>query len=109
LDGYPAIAAWMGRIADIGHGSSTAMESSEAIRIARDASPAALPEIDFVSPGGFELGQAVHVSAVDYGTDPVSGSLVFEDNEEIVVAREDERAGLLHVHFPRYGFRIEAA
>ncbi|WP_150304179.1 glutathione S-transferase family protein [Pseudomonas saliphila] len=109
LVGYPAIAAWMGRIADIGHGSSTAMESSEAIRIAREASPAALPEIDFVSPGGFELGQAVNVSAVDYGTDPVSGSLVYEDNEEIVVAREDERAGLLHVHFPRYGFRIEAA
>ncbi|MEH6388671.1 MULTISPECIES: glutathione S-transferase family protein [Pseudomonas] len=109
LDGYPAIAAWMGRIADFGHGSSTPMEASEAITVAREASPAALPEIEFVSPGGFELGQAVSVSAVDYGTDPVSGSLVHESNEEIVVAREDERAGLLHVHFPRYGFRIEAA
>ena len=109
LDGYPAIAAWMNRIADFGHGSSTQMDASEAIRIARDASPAALPGVEFVSPGGFELGQAVSVSAVDYGTDPVSGSLVHESNEEIVVAREDERAGLLHVHFPRYGFRIEAA
>ena len=32
-----------------------------------------------------------------------------EGAEEIIIAREDERAGLVHVHFPRFGFRIRAA
>ena len=49
------------------------------------------------------------VSAVDYGTDQVAGTLLFEGAEEIIIAREDERAGLVHVHFPRYGYRIAAA
>lgn len=109
LDGYPAVAAWMGRIRDFGHGAHTDMTSAEAIRIASEASPAECPQTDFVSPGGFSTGDAVTVRAVDYGTDAVAGKLVFEDSEEIVIAREDERAGLVHVHFPRYGFRIDAA
>lgn len=109
LDGYPAVAAWMGRIRDFGHGAYTEMTSAEAIRIAAEAEPAACPQTDFASPGGFSRGDAVTVRAVDYGTDTVAGKLVFEDSEEIVIAREDERAGLVHVHFPRYGFRIDAA
>lgn len=109
LDGYPAVQAWMSRIADFGHGSCTAMEAAEAITIARQATPQSLPANDFVSPGGFAVGQPVAVNAVDYGTEEVAGKLVFEDAEEIVIAREDPRAGLVQVHFPRFGFRISAA
>ena len=109
LDGYQAIAAWMKRIADIGHGVSSKMDAAEAIEVARAATPAALPETSFVSPSGFSSGQTVAVSAVDYGTDPVQGEWLHEDEEEIIIAREDERAGRVHVHFPRYGFRIDAA
>ncbi|HDZ55960.1 MAG TPA: glutathione S-transferase family protein [Pseudomonas xinjiangensis] len=108
LDNYPAIKAWMGRITDLGHGSSTAMEPAEAIRIAREATPEAMVKASFKSPGGLTSGQAVTVSAVDYGTEAVAGTLVSEDSEELVIAREDERAGLVHVHFPRFGFKIEA-
>lgn len=108
LDGYPAVKAWMARIADIGHGSSTSLDAAAAIKIARNATPQGLPSTDFVSPGGFTSGQQVKVQAVDYGTDEVAGKLVYEDAEEIVIAREDERAGLVHVHFPRFGFRINA-
>ncbi|MFN3580246.1 MAG: glutathione S-transferase family protein [Pseudomonas sp.] len=109
LEGYPAVKAWMARIADFGHGSYTALDAAEAIRIAREAEPVAFEDNAFVSPGGFSRGQAVSVSAVDYGTDPVAGTLVYEDAEEIVIAREDERAGQLQVHFPRFGFRITGA
>ncbi|KAA0692418.1 glutathione S-transferase family protein [Halopseudomonas laoshanensis] len=109
LEGYPAVKAWMARMADFGHGSSTAMESAEAIKIAKEATPESMPATDFVSPGGFTAGQQVTVSAVDYGTEEVAGKLVFEDAEEIVISREDERAGLVQVHFPRYGFKISAA
>jgi hypothetical protein len=33
--------------------------------------------------------------------------LVFSGREEIILRREDERAGVVHVHFPRFGFRLE--
>ena len=109
LNGYPAIQSWMKRIADIGSGVSTKTDAAEAIEVARDASPEALPQTSFASPGGFTSGQAVTVSAVDYGTDPVIGQWLYEDEEEIIIARDDERAGQVHVHFPRFGYRIDAA
>ncbi|SDS95301.1 Glutathione S-transferase [Halopseudomonas sabulinigri] len=108
LDGYPAVQRWMQRMADIGHGVASELSAEEAIRIASDAAPTALPTDAIASPGGFTSGQAVTVSAVDYGADEVAGSLVYEGAEEIIIAREDERAGLLHVHFPRYGYRLAA-
>lgn len=106
LESYPSVRAWMSRIADIGAGASVQMSGQEAIRIAQESSPEALPEQGFVSSAGLHLGAAVTVSAVDYGCDPVAGTLVHEADEEIIIAREDERAGLVHVHFPRIGFRI---
>ena len=38
--------------------------------------------------------------------DPVAGTLVGLDTDEVVIRRHDERAGTLHVHFPRIGFQI---
>jgi hypothetical protein len=55
---------------------------------------------------GFEEGQAVTVAATDYGTDPVAGTLVGLGTDEVVIARDDPRAGRVHVHFPRHGFQI---
>lgn len=106
LEDYPAIRAWMARIHDFGSGASVRMDAEEAIRIAHAATPEALPENGFVSTEGLTLGAEVRVSPVDYGCDPVAGKLVHEQGDEIVVAREDERAGLVHVHFPRVGYRI---
>jgi glutathione S-transferase len=108
LDGYPAVSDWMSRIADFGHGSQTDLDSTAALQIAREATPRTYTASDFVSPEGLQVGQAVQVNAVDYGTDPVTGELVYEDAEEIVIARDDERAGQVQVHFPRFGFRIQA-
>ncbi|HCA24070.1 MAG TPA: glutathione S-transferase [Pseudomonas sp.] len=109
LEPYPAVRAWMQRVRDIGHGSHAELSADEAIRIAREATPAALPTDAISSPTGLAAGQAVIVNAVDYGTDEVAGTLLYEGAEEIIIAREDERAGLVHVHFPRFGFRIRAA
>jgi len=36
----------------------------------------------------------------------VVGALVGLTHEEVVIERHDERAGTLHVHFPRLGFQI---
>lgn len=109
LDDYPAIRAWMARVNDFGAGASVRMESDEAIRIASEATPEQLPEHGFVSTRGLKLGDEVSVCAVDYGCDPVAGKLVHEELDEIVIAREDPRAGLVHVHFPRVGYRVDVA
>jgi hypothetical protein len=60
-----------------------------------------------VEPGlGFAAGEAVTVSATDYGSDPVAGALVGLDRDSVTVERRDERARTVHVHFPRIGFQI---
>jgi glutathione S-transferase len=108
LEPYAALQAWMARIAAFGHGTPTAMGGADAVELARTSEPEALTPNDFVDPAGFAIGQAVTVAATDYGVDPVAGTLVWQDAEEIVIAREDPRAGLVHVHFPRLGFRVTA-
>ncbi|MNZ18289.1 hypothetical protein D3C78_352960 [compost metagenome] len=108
VDDYPEVAAWLGRVLGFGHGAPSELSSIDALEIARNATPAPLPEEDFVDPNGFEPGQKVLVAATDYGVDPVEGELLFAGREEIILRREDERAGVVHVHVPRLGFRIEA-
>jgi hypothetical protein len=108
VDAYPAVSAWLGRVLGFGHGAFSEMTSIEALEIARNATPAALPYEQFEEPNGFQAGQQVVIAATDYGVDPVAGELLFAGCEELIVRREDERGGVVHVHFPRFGFRIEA-
>ncbi|MNF86695.1 hypothetical protein D3C84_691410 [compost metagenome] len=108
VDAYPAVAAWHARVLGFGHGAFSEMTSEEALEVARTSQPAALPEEQFVDPNGLKAGQQVVIAATDYGVDPVAGELLFAGSEELIVRREDERGGVVHVHFPRFGFRIEA-
>ena len=107
VDAYPAVSAWFGRVMGFGHGAFSEMTCEEALAVARDATPAALPDEQFDEPNGFEVGQHVVIAATDYGVDPVAGELLFAGREELIVRREDERCGVVHVHCPRFGFRIE--
>jgi glutathione S-transferase len=108
VDNYPAVSAWLARVLGFGHGAPSDMTSEEALNVARDATPAALPDEAFEDPNGFKVGQQVVIAATDYGVDPVAGKLMFAGSEELIVRREDERSGVVHVHVPRFGFRIEA-
>jgi len=107
VDGYPEIVAWLGRVLGFGHGASSELSAAEAVEIAAKATPAALPDEVFVDPNGFQPGDQVAIAAIDYGVDPVAGELLFNGREELILRREDERAGVVHVHFPRFGFRVE--
>jgi glutathione S-transferase len=109
LEPFRHVRTWMARIAAIGHGKPRAIESGAAVELARNASPEDRPANGFVDPNGFAVGQRVSISATDYGVDPVIGELVWQDAEEIVLRREDGRAGTVHVHFPRVGFRMTSA
>ena len=108
VDAYPAVSAWLSRVMGFGHGASSDLTAEEALEISRRATPAALPDEQFEEPNGFEAGQQVVIAAIDYGVDPVAGELLFAGSEELILRREDERGGVVHVHFPRFGFRIEA-
>lgn len=108
VDGYPAVAAWLDRVLARGHGKAEPLTSEAAITVAREAIPAPLPDEAFRDPNGFVSGQAVAIAAIDYGVDAVEGELLFAGLEALILRREDPRAGVVHVHFPRLGFRIEA-
>jgi len=106
VDDYPEVLAWLQRIQSFGHGAASELSSADALEVARTATPAALPDEVFVDPNGFKAGDKVVIAATDYGVDPVEGELVFAGREELILRREDDRAGTVHVHFPRLGFRL---
>ena len=106
VDVYPAIHAWLGRVLGFGHGTYSDLTADEALAIAKAATPAPLPDETFEDLNGFKAGDQVSIAAVDYGVDPVQGELLFAGAEELIIKREDERAGVVHVHFPRVGFAL---
>jgi glutathione S-transferase len=104
LQPFSALSAWLQRMLAIGHGRSERMDSAAAIAVAAGAGGHAPVQVE---PGlGFEAGQPVTVAPTDYGTDPVAGRLVGLTPDRVTLERSDERAGTLHVHFPRIGFQI---
>ena len=97
--------AWFARVKAFGHGTREPLDSAEAIAIAAGAGTHAAAQVQ--AGLGFEAGQPVTVTPIDYGFDPVAGTLVGLSAAEVVLRRADERAGTLHVHFPRTGFQIK--
>jgi glutathione S-transferase len=101
----PHFSAWLDRMLAIGHGEPAPMKSGEAVEVA--AAACAHAPCDVLPGLGFDARQAVTVTPTDYGMDPVAGTLVGLTPTEVVIRRSDERAGTLHVHFPRVGFQIK--
>jgi hypothetical protein len=50
----------------------------------------------------------VKVAPADYGKVPVTGRLVAVTADRVVLARDTDHFGLLHVHFPRDGYSVTA-
>jgi glutathione S-transferase len=105
LEPFARVRAWMERVDAIGNGDLHPLEPSEALAVARSATP--LPGT--VAPGepsGLAAGAAVTVTPDDYGFDPVAGTVVAASEHEIAVRRSTPDLGELVIHFPRVGFRI---
>jgi hypothetical protein len=94
-------------MAAIGHGQPTKLTSTEAIAIAAAAEPAPLPDEAFQDDHGIALGSRVTVAAQSFGTETTEGTLVAATRTHYTLARTDERAGRLHVHFPRIGYVLK--
>lgn len=101
---YSRLLHWHEGMLALGHGDSQDMLASEALQVAAqaDGHQACL----FETEPGLEEGRQVSVSATDYGMEASHGALVGLSASEVVIERTDPRAGLVHVHFSRTGFRI---
>ncbi|PZO21088.1 MAG: glutathione S-transferase [Burkholderiales bacterium] len=104
LDATPHVVQWMDRMAAIGHGHMGKLTSTEAIAIAADAQPAPHTDDTFQDDHGIALGSRVTIGAETFGQEPTEGILRAATRTRYTLERTDERAGLLHVHFPRIGF-----
>jgi glutathione S-transferase len=101
---HPLLTAWLARVKAFGHGKPEPLSSADAVAVAAQGQQVSVA----VQPGlGFEAGQRVTITPTDYGMDPVAGTLVGMSKDEVVIARSDERAGRVQVHFPRHGYQIK--
>lgn len=103
---HPKVEAWMNRMQAFGQGTRKDISADDALEIARQATPRALPEQVEQAP---LLGQAVRVAPSDYGREPVFGELCYCDDRTLVVRRDDAVVGQIQVHFPRDGFVLSKA
>ena len=109
LDATPAVLSWMDRMAAFGHGRSEKMSSSDSIALAAASQPAPLGDEVFQDEHGLPLGSEVSITAESFGPEPTFGTLVAATRTRYTLRRVDERAGEVHVHFPRVGFVLKKA
>jgi glutathione S-transferase len=96
---------WRERMRAFGHGTHDELAGGAAVSIAHDAAPLAPAGIS-ADTHGIAAGEKVVMAATDTGTDPVEGELYGATRDRISIAREDQRAGRVVVHFPRLGFEL---
>ncbi|MFZ2388395.1 MAG: glutathione S-transferase family protein [Polaromonas sp.] len=108
LNATPSVLDWMDRMAAIGHGTMEKFSAQEAIELAAASTPAALHDDVFQDEHGITLGSKVVVSAESFGLEPTEGELIAATRMHYTLRRTDERAGTVHVHFPRIGYCLKA-
>ena len=103
----PTVLEWMDRMAALGVQHMEKFSAAEAIATAASAQPLALADEPFQDEHGIALGTQVSIAADIFGTEPTEGELVAATPTRYTLRRHDERAGTLHVHFPRLGFVLK--
>ena len=110
LQTTPSVLAWMDRVAAIGHGPVEKFSAAQAIAECAASTPLALaPDTAFQDEHGIPLGSKVTIGAEAFGQEPTEGVLLAATRTRYTLRREDPRAGVVHVHFPRIGFVLRAA
>ncbi len=108
LNATPAVLAWMERMADIGHGAFEKYSAIDAIALASASTPAPLKSDVFQDEHGIALGSQVTIRSENFGLEPTQGELVAATRMHYTLQRTDERAGTVHVHFPRISYCLKA-
>ena len=107
LNATPAVLEWMDRMAEMGHSSFEKCSATDAIAIAAAATPAPLPDELFQDEHGIALGSQVTIRSENFGLEPTEGELIAATRMHYTLRRTDERAGTVHVHFPRIGYILK--
>jgi glutathione S-transferase len=110
LDATPGVLRWMDRMETLGHGKLEKFSATEAIAVcsASTRAKAQLDDKSFQDEHGIPLGSRVTVAAETFGQEPTEGELVAATRTRYTLRRVDERAGTVHVHFPRIGYVLRA-
>ena len=109
LAATPAIGAWMERMTAIGHGKIEKCSATDAIAACAASTGAAAPwDTIFQDEHNIPLGSRVTVAADVFGQEATEGELVAATRTRYTLRRTDERAGIVHVHFPRIGYVLRA-
>jgi len=109
FDATPEVKAWMARMKAIGHGTSGPCSGEEALQVARNVTPVIQQGEVFQDEHGIALGSLVSIAADNFGLEPTMGELIAATRTRYTLRRTDERAGTVHVHFPRVGFTLKKA
>ena len=100
---------WFERVDAMGYGDVRPMDPDEALKAAKDSTPATAENVDASDPNGLKAGTRVSVTPDDYAFDPVTGRVVVSTIHEIAIERDVPELGRIVNHFPKIGFRIAAA
>lgn len=114
LNTTPSVGEWANRMEAIGHGTPTKLTSADAIAIAKAAEPEGkganlLIDSAFQDDHNIPLGTLVTITPESFGNEPTEGELVAATRTHYTLRREDARAGVVHVHFPRIGYVLRTA
>ncbi len=103
---YPAIGAWMDRVAAIGHGERIELSAAGALEIAGRSEPR-VPGDSIADDSLPALGRRVAIRPDDFTTAVVEGALLRVTTDDVTLLREDATLGEVAVHFPRVGYTIK--
>ena len=102
----PRTLDWYDRLNDIKGQPPEDVSSTDALAIAKSASPRLLAATAGTEPQGLRPGELVAVAPDDYGQNWVEGELVSAMPNRIILQKVKAAEPNLHVHFPRAGFLV---
>jgi glutathione S-transferase len=111
FEATPNVLIWMDRMDAIGHASSEQLSAINSIAISANNTPNII-ENDaknniFQNEHDIPLGSWVTIASETFGPEPTAGELVAATRMHYTLRRHDDRAGTVHVHFPRIGFVLK--
>ncbi len=104
----PRVLKWMDSMAAFGHSDTSELSAADAIALAAQSTPAALATDQFQDEHGIPLGSLVSIAAESFGAETTQGELLSATATQYTLRHHDERAGTVHVHFPRIAYVLKA-
>ncbi|MEO1662336.1 MAG: glutathione S-transferase [Pseudomonadota bacterium] len=105
----PLTRDWYRRLKEFKGQAAEEISGADAVDIAHNAAPRLKPASTAGDLRDFEPGDRVAIAPDDYAKDWVEGDLVIANSERVIIARQNERADNLHIHFPRVGYVLRQA